>query len=528
MTMFDTFTPSQHVLADGCSGMIHEQYKRDRSVDVPAGLLDWARTFLPQHFTQLASPMHRWLADHADAMHIERRSRINLIGPRGHAKSTVITLAHVLRSAVELREPYTWIVSDTHSQAADHLENIKAELLSNTQLAAVYPNAVGQGPRWRAGAIELTNGAVIEAYGTGQKIRGRRRRQHRPTLIVCDDLENDSHTNSALQRERTRQWFEGTLLKAGTRRTNVLNLATALHSEALALRLSRTPGWTSAVYRAICQWPLNESLWHEWESIYANVENPHAHIQAQRYYEAHRAAMDAGAVLLWPEEEDLYTLMRMRAEGGRAAFDREKQGSPLNPETCEWPEEYFAEHIWFEQWPRGMTVRTMALDPSKGTDSRRGDYSAYVVLGVDARGVLYVEANLARRNTSQMVADGVEWYRQVQPDAFGIEANQFQDLLAPSFDEEFRKQGVLGARPWLINNQVNKLVRIRRLGPHLAARRMRFKTDSPSTRLLVEQLKSFPNGDHDDGPDALEMALRLASEMSAVRIVDDGLGDRLV
>jgi hypothetical protein len=29
-------------------------------------------------------------------------------------------------------------------------------------------------------------------------------------------------------------------------------------------------------------------------------------------------------------------------------------------------------------------------------------------------------------------------------------------------------------------------------------------------RLLVEQLRDFPCGDHDDGPDALEMAVRLA------------------
>ena len=32
-------------------------------------------------------------------------------------------------------------------------------------------------------------------------------------------------------------------------------------------------------------------------------------------------------------------------------------------------------------------------------------------------------------------------------------------------------------------------------------------------RPLVEQTRDFPNADHDDGPDALEMALRLASEL---------------
>ena len=45
---------------------------------------------------------------------------------------------------------------------------------------------------------------------------------------------------------------------------------------------------------------------------------------------------------------------------------------------------YFDDHIWFDEWPSELTVRVIALDPSKGGDARRGDYSAYVLLGVDA------------------------------------------------------------------------------------------------------------------------------------------------
>jgi hypothetical protein len=54
---------------------------------------------------------------------------------------------------------------------------------------------------------------------------------------------------------------------------------------------------------------------------------------------------------------------------------------------------------------------------------------------------------------------------------------------------------------------------------------LRLKTDSPSTRLLFHQLREFPVADHDDGPDALEMAIRLADDL--LSSVDDGLGDRL-
>ena len=57
-------------------------------------------------------------------------------------------------------------------------------------------------------------------------------------------------------------------------------------------------------------------------------------------------------------------------------------------------------------------------------------------------------------------------------------------------------------------NTVNKQVRIRRLGPYLARQEIRFRS-TKGTRLLVDQLREFPEGQHDDGPDALEMALRV-------------------
>lgn len=490
-------------------------------------LLTWGRRYLPEHFGRPPSMMHGWLAAQLDAMASHRGMKLNVLGPRGGAKSTIGTLAFPLRCAVEGSEPYIWIVSDTKHQACAHLENIKAELTGNRRLADAFCDAAGRGPVWRGNLAVLRNGVTIEAFGTGQRIRGRRRRAHRPTLIVCDDLQNDGHIRSRVQRERSREWFHGTLLKAGTPRTNVVHLATALHRDALAMELHRTPGWTSRVFQAIVRWPKNMSLWLAWEEKYADLSDRRHRATARAFYEAHRQAMELGAVVLWPEEEDLYTLMCMRAESGHTAFDREKQNSPINPEACEWPEAYFDETIWFDAWPANLLVKTLAIDPSKGSDARRGDYSAMVMLGVDRRGVIYVEADLARRPTPQIVADGVEWARRFQPDVFGVEANQFQDLLAVQFEMELRRANACGARPTPIDNRTNKLVRIRRLGPYLATGRLRFKDHSPGTRLLVEQLEEFPIGDHDDGPDALEMAIRLAAAALQGRTARDGLGDRL-
>ncbi|MGL4512311.1 MAG: hypothetical protein ACRCT8_04415 [Lacipirellulaceae bacterium] len=485
----------------------------DRLLVDSDGLLAWGKRFLPAHFAKPPSAMHRWLAERCDEMAVARGTKVNLIGPRGGAKSTIGTLALVLRAALRRSEPYIWIVSDTKGQAQTHLENLKSELVENARLAECYPSGVGKGPRWRAGGIELRNGVVIEAYGTGQRLRGRRRRANRPTLIVCDDLQNDAHIASAYQRGASWDWFHGTLLKAGTKETNVVNLATALHRDALAMRLDRTAGWGSRRFQSIVRWPDASELWGEWEALYCDLDRVDAEGRAMRFYGRNRAAMDRGAELLWPEEEDLYTLMRMRVESGHTAFEREKQSSPIDPERCEWPESYFGDSIWFDAWPRDLALRVVAVDPSKGSDARQGDYSAIVLLGIDTSGVLHVEGDLARRPTAQMASDVVDCCQRFRPAVLGVESNQWQQLLAGEFLGEFQRRGVVGVTPCEVHNNVNKQVRVRRLGPYLSQRRLKFLRGSAGTRLLIDQLRDFPLGTHDDGPDALEMALRLAEDV---------------
>ncbi len=82
--------------------------------------------------------MHRWLATHLDSIKDGTRGiKINVVGPRGSAKSTVATLALVLREA--LSGPgalHFGLYRILKHQAAAHLENVKTELLENQRLRA--------------------------------------------------------------------------------------------------------------------------------------------------------------------------------------------------------------------------------------------------------------------------------------------------------------------------------------------------------------------------------------------------------
>src|SRR5262249_19734895 len=144
----------------------------------------------------------------------------------------------------------------------------------------------------------------------------------------------------------------------------------------------------------------------------------------------------------------------------------------------------------------------------------KGDYSAFVKLGGDHNGILYCEADLQRRDSERIVVDGVEHVKQFKPDGFGIEINQFQHLLMPEFRRVGREQHLHLPLSGITNTE-NKLLRLRTIGSYLAQRKLRFRARSPGTLLLVQQLRDFPVGDHDDGPDALQMAMQLMDTLWA-------------
>lgn len=466
--------------------------------------------------------MQQWLAARLALLSRQTGQRLCVIGPRGGAKSTWGSLLYVLYAAVHKLQTYIWIISDTETQAVQHLENVRIEIETNEVLREAFPELSAS--VLRQTRLTLGNGVVIEALGTGQKVRGRRRGATRPQLIIVDDPENDESANSPGQRATNWRWFTSALMKAGDASTNFVVLGSALQRDCLTMRLMKTPGWEGRIFRAIEQWPADMGLWSQWEQVFTDVQAGDNEAKARMFYDQRKAAMDAGAVMNWPSYHDLYAMMCARATDGHAAFECEMQGNPINPENVEWPEEYLSDsHIWFDDWPAAdYELRIISLDPSKGKDAKRGDYSAYILLQQQRNGLIYVDADLKRRHAADIVSDGFEHHRLFRPQALAVETNQFQELLADEFHRQALERGVTMPL-WCIHNSIKKEVRIRALTTLLSRRLLRFKRGSPGAALLVDQMRDFPLGDHDDGPDALEQAVRMI-DVIANGVQSDGIG----
>ena len=223
---------------------------------------------------------------------------------------------------------------------------------------------------------------------------------------------------------------------------------------------------------------------------------------------------------LWPSFKsaaDIEIIRRQDAKTYAALY----QQDPADATSAEWHPSNFGEFIWVQpdKWPKRefFDWQMVCVDASKGKSDKQGDYSAIVSLGLGKDRLLYVDAILDRIPLNQLVRKIVLFCDEKRPDAVGIEAEQFQELLV----HEFKRQcGAFFTQRWpiygVMTGGLKKVFRIRRLSQYITNREFRFKADSPGCRLLVDQLMDFPLADHDDGPDALDMCRQLPYDLEAV------------
>lgn len=472
---------------------------------------DWALYYFPEYCKLPPSKMHLSMVEDLHELSMPRTigKKQSKIAPRSGAKTTWASKFYPLYCVCNDLEKYGLLIGDTAGQSEANLEAIKAELTGNALLAADYPHACGQGRQWNVESIITRNGIKLHALGAGKAFRGRTFGPHRPGLIVIDDLDNDEDVLNEDLRKKMWNWLKNVIIPMGDARTNFLFVGTALHEDDTIHRLKKTGEWEHERFQALIAEPTNHELWDEWRRHFFNFDMPTTERLAfcRQFYLDREEEMSAGAKLLWPEKEPLYDLMVYRTAYGEAAFLSEKQGFPSSDQESEWPAELFRDRIYFDRWPEGIRLRVIALDPSKGrTDT--SDFSAFIMLGWGEDGNLYIEADIKRRDVTRIWEDGFRLNDSFHPDLFIVETNGFQELLCLEFDRQSAERGTLIPVHGVDHYKVSKKIRIRTIGPYLHMNRLRFKSDSPGTEELVKQLRQFPNAKHDDGPDALEMAIK--------------------
>jgi len=343
-----------------------------RKVKAEASFRFFCETYFPEVFYFAWSPDHLRVIDKIQKA-VRTGGLFAMAMPRGSGK-TVLCQTAVLWSALIGASPFVCLIAASAERARDLLENIKIWLETNPLLHDDFPEVTypiqcleritnrqkgqkykGDPTRidWASDRIVLptiagskASGVVISSSGMkGSDIRGQNYARAdgqvvRPQLVLVDDPQTTESAWSPSQSQRREAILAGDVLgMAGPgRKIAGLMACTVIRPADMAdniLDREKHPEWQGERTKMVYAFPASEKLWAKYAEIRADsLRNDGDGSEATEFYRANREAMDAGAIIAWPErfnEDELSAIqhamnLRFRDE---AAFFAEYQNEPI-------------------------------------------------------------------------------------------------------------------------------------------------------------------------------------------------------
>lgn len=281
--------------------------------------------FFAYTYLGMATPAchQRWYAE------FEKHNRIVFLAPRNHGKSTTASVVYASHAIITNRNLRVLLIRRTKTAAAKGLRMVR-EILAREAVVRDWavPEEGGsfqrKGLSWTSSYFYLARGLdamdpTFEVVGFGGAITG-----GHFDLIILDDVEDDKSTLTERQREKTLEWFRGTVLPMLEVGGRVIVIGTRKHADDLYGRLWEDKTFTVIEDKAILEWPdMSRVRWVE------KVEPETGRVKLVDVI----VPPDAPGRCLWPEKNSMVELLKTMKSIGSILFTREYQNEIIDDLT---------------------------------------------------------------------------------------------------------------------------------------------------------------------------------------------------
>lgn len=397
---------------------------------------------------------------------------------RGSGKSSVVSMWFVLWSIIWLpQKKFIVIAAQTQQQAKQCMKNLKEELEANCFLKKDLWPFEEDGNEWNSTSLVLKQfWARITVISVDQSTRWIRHKNHRPDLIICDDIENLQSMKTKEWRDNLQEWFTKELIPLwDPKKTRIIVLWNMLHRDSLLMRIKDSIDTRKRSWRFF-RFPILDENWNS----------------------------------TWPErfsKEDIENL-KMSIWNDIA-----------------WGTEYMLQdtgHIWqivkpeWICWEEVLPVRRERYYPRKivtGVDlaisqSTSADYTAFVswvIYGYNKTKKIYIVDSLEEKMEFTKTVDKMLIYDRVQIEELWISKHEFlvETVWYQQAMEQYMKNRSNLTIQWY-RPSCSKSERLT-LVSDLIKKWVVVFIRNPRTERLVEQILDFEKEAHDDLVDAFTM-----------------------
>jgi predicted phage terminase large subunit-like protein len=401
---------------------------------------------------------------------------VAIAAPRGHAKSTALNHCYGLAASLFERHPFQLKVCKTYDLACEKLDQAKMELTENAKLRHEFRLKKFIRERENDFIAEMTDGYRFRmvAIGMNQAIRGRSFGTMRPTLIQCDDMEDEQEVLDPKLRQKSMRWLMKTLIPMGADRCQVRVYGTILHTDSVLSRLLKMETWESARFEA-CDAEISQKS------------------------------------ILWPERfprEKLIAIRNMMVESeeessGLSGFLMEYRNIAVDYTTSFIRPEDFVpmEESDHKKNKRFYVGGDLAYSKNQGRD-----FTVFQVGGLDSDGILHmVDERRGRWDGKQVIDEMYSINEAWEPEEWFIESGAIKETLGTALEMRMRKEGYLNLCPRLIPTK-DKAIRGVPFQARMRHKGIRWDTKAswfPAHRQeVLEFTQEGTRGAHDDRFDA--------------------------
>jgi len=419
---------------------------------------------------------------------------IAMAAPRGHAKSTAITLSYTLAAVLFRQRKFVVLVSDSEYQASMFLGQIKVALQENESIINLFHIK-----RNEKGIVEFDKETETDiivstedghkfriiAKGSEQKLRGLLWNGQRPDLMVLDDMESDEQVMNKDRRDKFKRWFYGALMPALSEHGIIRYVGTILHQDSMLENLMPKD---SGPYTVIDELKTYQT---KYAGLWRSVK-----------YRAHNEDFSQ---ILWSDRWSKETLKETKEDyysrGLPEQYSQEYLNIPVDPTTA-----FFR---------RGDFIPEQIEDKKKSlnyyiagdfaiSERERADYTVFIVGGMDENGVLHIRNIIRGRMDGEEIITTLLGLQKVyQPLAFGIEEMQVSKALGPYLRRAMIEQNVFPTIELMKPARQDKLTRAQSIRARMRAGGVKFDKSADWYTTLEDECLVFPRGKHDDQVDSL-------------------------
>ena len=446
----------------------------------------FGKVVMPNMFSAPSPSFHYTIA--TDLMNKDKK-QINIIAPRGHAKSSIVGGVFPLYHIIFDKGPKLIVlVSRTQDHAVKLLGTLKDVLDYSNEFRQLFGYwGMNSARSWAKTEVELKDGSMIVCKGTGQQLRGIKHGNQRPTLIIVDDPEDENNTKTAEAMEGNLRWLlQSALPSLDPIKGRISIIGTPIHQRCLVETLKDMDGWANHLFRPDMDNKI--ALWEEWQPLKKLLKKKRELESIGRVSVFYREYLCE----IVGDEDQLFKEEYIRYYDGHITHKDNKAYLNFNSINGEKTKEVRAVNLF------------MGVDPASST-ARTADYSTIVTIAIDKDENRFVLPYYRNRATPLNLAEAIlDQFKVYKPTKTRVESVGYQEMLREYVKRRCEEENIfIPGLEIKENPRTSKSYRLETMQPYFAQGKFHIRKDMPELR---DELLLYPRGKHDDLLDGLYYA----------------------